>query len=271
LLVDRTALDQHRRAIQQDEEGWFVWGELERLSTACHVYRATGQTDQDELCRHITAVTTHVQDLRTIVAKLDWMRELRDAGQLGSYTWIYFAATDVVSFLTNVRSLFDRLGRAMRAVANQPGNVPLLSFNDLQKWLAKPRVDHEMLGGDLATLVEQARDWFGVLRDVRDELIHYDARTLVFPGAGIGVQVYAGARFLLPDDSSLMLNQNVVDFRYLAAAVMARIHVLLEDAARVIRTRAGFDSGGQGWHRNPGLGILAEWTDQLIVVLFSKR
>jgi hypothetical protein len=134
----------------------------------------------------------------------------------------------------------------------------------------KPRVDHEVLGGDLATLVEQARDWFEVLRDVRDELIHYDARALVFPGAGIGVQVYAGARYLLRDDSALMLNQNVVDFRYFAAAVMARIHVLLEDAARVIRTRAGLDFGRQGWHRNPGLGILAEWTEQLIAVLASK-
>jgi hypothetical protein len=136
VLVDRAALDRHRKAIQENEKGWFVWGELERLSTACHVYRATGQTDQDELCRHITAVTTHVQDLRTIVAKLDWMRELRDAEQLDSYTWIYFAATDVVSFLTNVRSMFDRLARAMRAAANQPGSVPLLSFNELQKWLA---------------------------------------------------------------------------------------------------------------------------------------
>jgi hypothetical protein len=271
LLVDRATLHQHREAIQQDEKGWFVWGELERLSTACHVYHATGQTDRDMLYRHITAVTTHVQDLRTTVAKLDWMRELRDVGQLDSYTWIYFAATDVVSFLTNVRSMFDRLSRAMRAVANQPANVPLLSFNDLQKWLAKPQVDREVLGGDLATLVEQTRDWFEVLRDVRDELIHYDARALVFPGAGIGVQVYAGVRLLLPDDSSLMLNQNVVDFRYFAAAVMARVYVLLEDASKAILARAGFARGGEGWHHNPGLGILADWTDQLIAALSDGR
>jgi hypothetical protein len=49
MLVDRTALVQHREAIQHDDEGWFVWGELERLWIACHLGRATGRDDLDEL------------------------------------------------------------------------------------------------------------------------------------------------------------------------------------------------------------------------------
>jgi hypothetical protein len=37
MLVDRTALERHRKAIQRDANGWFIWGELDRLVLGCHV------------------------------------------------------------------------------------------------------------------------------------------------------------------------------------------------------------------------------------------
>jgi hypothetical protein len=189
---------------------------------------------------------------------------------------MYFAASDVVAFLTNVRSMFDHLAGAMRMVAYQPGGVPR-SFNDLQKWLegsSSTVIDErrKALGAELAAIVGQARDWFVVLRDIRDELIHRDAQALVFPGndlpsESIGVQVHERAKFLMPTDDALVLNQNVVDFRFFAAAVMARVYVLLEDASEAIMRRVNLDDRGAGQNRNPGLAQLAKWTDELLEAL----
>lgn len=271
MLVDVNDLARHRAAIRNHDDRWFIWGEFERLWLSCHLGRAMGRADLSDLYQHITAVHTRVRDLRTIAFKLDWMRQLRGAEQLPQEWWMYFAASDVVSFLTNVRSLFDHLAGAMADVANTPGRVAHRSFHGLLKWLSSSSERRQELNPALADIVQSAAEWFWQVRRLRDRLIHHDALPLVFPGESfpgspaIGVQVYEGLDHLLPSDSSLMLNDNVVDFRRLAAAVTARIHVLLEETAIVMRGGVNSDisaSGGESYH--PGLGTLADWTDELL-------
>src|SRR4051812_4072759 len=110
MLVSRAALETHRAAIQDGPDGPFVWGDFEELLIGCHVARALGRSDVDAVHRELRAVMNRLTDLRTGVMKLDWMLERRDSGDLDPLVWMVFASSDVNSFLSNVRSLFDHIG-----------------------------------------------------------------------------------------------------------------------------------------------------------------
>lgn len=268
VLVDVDALRRLRGAIHDGPDGPYVWGEFERLLTDCHVVRALGRGDVDVVHGHLRAVSNRLTDLRTCAMKLAWMLERRDAGELDPFAWMFFASSDVNSFLTNVRSLFDHLARVLRAVASAPAGVPAFSFNDLRKWTQSQDLGRARQLGHRAFELVVKCDWFDELRDLRDELVHQDAQTLVFPEhPTIAVQVYAGARHLL-QEPALMLSENVASFERLASATMARLHLLLEHTAAAVRDALALDQPvGDGQSVHGGLGVLARWTDDYLTQL----
>jgi hypothetical protein len=132
MLVDINALRRHRAAIRMGDDGYFVWGDFERVVAESMEVRETGQL-QRELYRQLRATQNRLTDLRTIPVKLSWMLQQRDAGTLDPYDWMFFASSDVNSFLANVRSLFDHLADALRAAAPKPGGIPQQSFRKLPR------------------------------------------------------------------------------------------------------------------------------------------
>jgi hypothetical protein len=249
-------------------DGCYVWGEFERLLMKCQVARALGRDDVDSVHHHLRAVANRLTDLRTCAMKLDWMVTRRDEGDLDPFVWMFFASSDVSSFLTNVRSLFDHLGRAIRAAAPQPRGVPQYSFNDLRKWSLRNDLDQvSQLGARQHELVVQC-DWFDDLKRLRDDLVHEDAQTIVFPNEpGVAVQVYGGARLLIREPA-LMSSQNVAMFERLAAAAMARLFVLLDETAQAMSsTLALAEPSGRGMSVHSGLSVLSRWTDDYLSAL----
>src|SRR4051812_44675723 len=99
VLVDRDALERHRSAIHEGPDGPFVWGEFERLHAGCHVASALGRQEVDAVNRHLKAVANRQSDLRTVAAKLQWMLERRDSGDLDPMAWMAFASSDARFFL----------------------------------------------------------------------------------------------------------------------------------------------------------------------------
>jgi hypothetical protein len=68
----------------------------------------------------VGAIRTLRHGLGLIVLNVEWMRSLRDTGELDSGTWMYFAASDTISFLTSVRSLFDHLALTLKSSSPSP-------------------------------------------------------------------------------------------------------------------------------------------------------
>jgi hypothetical protein len=258
----------HRSAIREGDDGPFVWGSFERLLTDCLVNRALGREDVDQVHRELRAVANRLTDLRTIAMKLDWLLEQRDSGTLDPMVWMLFATSDVSGFLTNVRSLFDHLARSMRAAAPQPRSIPQFSFNDLRKWALREDLEQGRQIGERVHELVVACSWFEELRDLRDELVHRDATALVFPTeSGIAVQVYGGVRLLI-DEPALMQSESVASFERLAAATMARLYSLLEDAADAMSDQLKLrEQEGDGQSVHGGLRVLSRWTDDYLLVL----
>lgn len=249
-----------------DDEA-YTWGAFDRLITDCHVAWALDQDAIVETYRELRAIANRLTDLRTVPMKLDWMLQRRDLGELDPFGWMYFASSDINSFLTNLRALFDHLARAMRCAAPHPGGIPR-SFNGLRKWAARETNDQARQLGTRQLGLVMGCDWFDELRALRDDLVHNDAHTLVFPReAGIAMQVYGRARALIAEPG-LMLSESVVSFERFAAATMARLHVLLEESAEAMSDALPLNEPvGEGRSVHGGLRILAAWTDQYLSTL----
>jgi hypothetical protein len=275
VLVDAQALGALKASVQHDDEDRaFVFGDFDRLWAAMHIERNPRLSAEDSLnavMRHLTATLNRQQDLRTSAAKLDWMLHLVRDGHLDQYTYMFFAASDIVGFLTSARSLLDHLSRALVAAAPKRDSLPKFSFRRLRERLDEHRELRPNLGERLSDLV-LACDWFDEIKDLRDELIHYDALTLVFPTVdGVQFQLYKGVRILV-DEPALMINENVASFERVAAAVYSQVGRLLEDVSLPMAETIGielFPNDGASLH--PGLEVLARWSDELLNTLVSRR
>jgi hypothetical protein len=237
-----------------------------RFSASCHVARATGREGLGGLHRQLVDITRREWDLFTIVLKLDWLRERRDANELDPMVWMLFAANDVNSFLMNVRSLFDHVAKVIRLVSG--GQTPQ-SFGDLRKWVAKDTHAHA-LEPRLVQLVAGC-DWFEDLRRVRDDLMHRAAETVVFPEVPyIGVQITKGVTDRLITEPELLdpQNSNVAIFERFSVASLARIHVLLEDVAHVAQDLWAVPDHADGARSGHlGLAVVARWCDDFKAAL----
>lgn len=258
-LVDEGALAAYAAAIQDEGDTAQVSGRLEALHAALILDRArTGRTSP--LAGPLSGVAGRVENARTVVAKLDWLRSQRDAGALEPMAWMYFAASDVLAFHAFVRGVFDDLADAFVLVADKPGECRKGSFRELRTWAMKSDANVARLGEDIAHLVA-ACDWFDDLRHVRDQLVHRAAQTIVFPSEpGIMFQVYDRARVLVQGET-LGSDGNVVDFTRYSSAVLSRLHQLVNDSSEVVAGRAGLSVDGLGaWSQHPGLRVSRAWT-----------
>lgn len=279
MLFDRVLIRALRESIQFDEEGAFVWGAFEQLLAAALVERvASGdgviQARHPPLpWRDLVAVQNRLRDMETIVWKLDRQLEWRRTDVLGRWEWMFFAASDVNAFLVFARALLDHLAKAIRLTAPRREGVPR-TFSDLTKWVASKPADlvAETLG-PMATVVADA-EWFPELKDLRDQMIHDDLLTVVFPGTedeppiGIGVQLYRGTGPGRLSEPMLMQpdNPNIASFERIAVAVLARVQGLLNAAATVMAADATVLEDGLGGRRShPALTVVARWADDALV------
>lgn len=260
----------HVAAIQQSSDGAFVWGPFEVLLTDCMEASQLGRPEVDATLSHLRAVANRLTDLRTCAMKLQWMRDRREEGELDQILWMYFASSDVLAFLASSRSLFDDLARAFRTAAPRPAGIPRFSFNKLRSWALKNNEDGSaQLGATVHQLVVGC-DWFDEIRLRRGALVHGDAQTIVFPtGDGVPIQVYDRARDLI-SEPELMATANVARFDRFAAAVTARLHVLVNASAQALSQQLAFEgNAGFGRSVHGGLSVLANWTDDYLANLRS--
>jgi hypothetical protein len=263
--ADRGAAEALLQAIHKADDGYYTASPFDRLFGAAHVTRFVAEANRFPY-GHLVAATEHFRHLTTLVYKVAWLAERRAAAELDDITWMYFCGSDILTFHIVMRSLFDEVSAIAAQVAMKKGVVPDTSFHRLRKWVDENTRSDTVLGSRLAEAIRSC-DWFDELRDVRGDLVHHSAQTLVFLEPGrVLFQVHVGPspKILIP---SVMFNDDVVDFTTYSALLMARLATFLDRFAEAVFVVAPyFDEEKEGSTQsvNPGLGVLQTWLQALL-------
>jgi hypothetical protein len=278
MLTDAESVRRLRDLILDGDDGAYMTSQFVHLEAAASIQVHMGQAHLGALSGHLRGVRSRLVDLEVICSKLEWMRHQRNAGSLDRFAWMYYASNDVVGFLSHARSLLDHLALAIGAGSHKPGQVPSKSFRQLKKWVADgPTRAQSCLGPEMVGALSDT-DWFWTLRALRDGLIHFDHKAIVFPGeegnaiSRINMQIWtSGYRNGLSEEALLEPGKdNLAVFERLATAVLARVHDLLERLAGPLGQVVAFDASPmQPQARHGGLRIVRSWASDFLAEQFD--
>lgn len=250
-------------------------GRFERLSVQMHLQSFWIDTDaltdtdaeQLEIAKQLQTISSDRWYLGTILARLNWQKNLIATKDLDEITGSSFMQCDIDSFLVKYRSIFDHIAKILRLIAENPGQLPD-SFEKLRNWVDKnpERIDVKLKDFVLGC------DWFGEMRSVRDSFIHLDGKTTVFPQEGkILFQVHKnGFRTSMINSPEIMFNENIVDFEVYAGILMANLIDCLEELAPIVDKLLEIDyleANGRNYHL--GLDITKDWIERALASTVS--
>lgn len=247
--------------IQADEDGPFTWTEWDQIFADALV--STRTTGPGPAFNH---AERDWWTLLTLLTKLEWMKDCHREDDLDDGLWMSYAATEIDFFHVRFRSMLDHLADLLGRCATKPATVPH-RFNDLKKFLKNPAKKPLFgpLSDEVLALIDDAQ-WADDVRDVRDDIVHRGADTLVFPDeAEILFQVHQRERRLVLLEG-IMHNENVVDFRKYAALTLGLLMTWRERVAGLLRRGIYLDGDppGPGWNRHSGLELLSDWSKLLL-------
>jgi len=223
------------------------------------------------ISRHLFRALDHFANVLTTCDRLKWMREQCASDERFASTWMFYASTDIEYWHVQMRSLLDHLAKVIRKLACRKGQVSD-SFTRLYlcvcqaKSCAHAETLVEKLGLDWFGLLTSA-GWFGLLREVRETVVHWGGDTMVFgrPDDGILFQVHKGLYKNVIEGEPLMFNRNVVYFDRYAAVMLSHLLLFLEDFAATTYSRLDAEPYFNGMYVHFGLGTLMAWIDSTVL------
>jgi hypothetical protein len=212
---------------------------------------------QVDKLRALTAdITEDLWAIFTVVDRLWRVQQAAIRNEIEDSLWRSYSAVDINFFHIQVRSAMDTLATLISETADKRGQLPS-SFADLVSKLHRHsgRLDPRIL-----RILENS-NWFCAAREVRDNLVHYNARTQIFgePCDGILFQVFSKKFSPLIYDPRLMHNDNVVIFDRYATIIISNLICLIEDIFDVLYLRYGVEKRLGGYVRSLGFGIFYSW------------
>ncbi|HZS73527.1 MAG TPA: hypothetical protein VFA69_03380 [Candidatus Nitrosotalea sp.] len=259
--IDRNQLQTTLSLIKHDEMGFFTDGKFAELSSLIQLETSKGR-EFNQLYRLTHYIYQDVQNLLTIISRLEWQKNLVLENKLDDGLWSYFVATDIYVFHSELRSIFDYIAKIIQLISNTSGKTK--SFEKLKNWMSKPENEGK-ISKDLSDFVSNCR-WFYDIRKIRNNLIHDGAEPLVFPNKDrilFLIRTSDYKKIIIPE---IMFNENVVDFELYAGLYMAYIMIYLEEFSELINRHLNlnkFRAMAKGYH--PGLRITQEWINKILV------
>ncbi len=254
--------------MQRDEDEKYFFTSSEFVKTAFYITLNTRMGDKfPPVAKFMQYIEQDLLDILTITSRLEWERSLWAKNELTLGQWTSYAQCDIDMFHVELRSIFDYVAKVLTRISNQPKQVPDEGFNILKTWLEKNPENHERLSKDLAELV-LSNDWYKDFKNVRDEIVHRGAFTMVFlDKESILFQVDKGYENLV-SIPEIMYNDNVVFFELYSAMYFGYLIAFLEDFAKALikRLPKGTFSYGAGNVRTvyQDLPVIYSWVDRLI-------
>jgi hypothetical protein len=232
------------------------------------VYRASlreGDSQYNKLnslLSYLQLVNSDLWYLYTICHQLSWQLDLATGKKLDAGWYRNYAQVGIDAFHTKYRSIFDGIAHIAGLLAAHKG-VPQ-SFSDLQKWVKKTDSAKILGNADLLNLVTSC-NWYAEVKCVREQIIHYNAQTMVFfPATSILFQVHIGYKneVNIPE---VMFNEYLVDFELYAGIYLGYLLWYLEELARIARSilkLSNYNSQPKSIH--PGIGLIKEWMERIM-------
>ena len=208
----------------------------------------------ETLTSYLHYIHQDIWNLQTIALRMDWQKQMLSEDRLDVIRASTFTACDIDLFHVQYRSLFDYIAKLIGMLSGKSGQLPD-SFNRLRNWI---QVNSDRVEPDIEQLIISC-DWFDLIKETRDFLVHRSGQTVVFPSAErILFQVHTGYKnkVMIPE---IMFNENVVDFELYAGMFMGYLIAYLEDVCQLIESRFELKKfeGGQSFHG--GLQVVKNW------------
>ena len=184
-------------------------------------------------------------------------------GHLDTFHNMQYGTVLADAFLTRYGSAYDTIAKTFREISKFPDQAPE-SFSDLRN---KNKKDNNvrLFGKDLADLIQYC-DWYDQIKEVREEIVHRNAKTNGFMASRILFQVTKRFENKI-DFPEVMINKNLVDFELYAAVHVGYTLWFLEEFAKIgytILLPIRYDSKPQKYH--DGFGILKEWIERVLAL-----
>jgi hypothetical protein len=261
-MIDTQLLNSALSTIHEDESGRpFQSGQFDKLLVDLHVHFINEEDKYKTIFFLFEHIHRDVWNLETIIQRLAWQKELILIGSLSDEVGAQFAACDIDLFHVQYRSLFDRVAKIIGLLSGKPNTLPK-SFRKLREWFTKPG-NAQRIDGQLAQFVA-ACTWFFEMREVRDSIVHREARTLVYPMENrilFQVQENFRRKVHIPE---IMFNENVVDFELYSGLMVGYLFDYLEKLSVMTRQKLNLrESKVEPRNYHGGLRFIRVWIQQL--------
>jgi hypothetical protein len=161
--------------------------------------------------------------------------------------WCMFMALAIKDFHVDIGSLMDALAPVVIQTAGElksKDRTKLPGWADIQ--CGTQRSYRGTLPANLIGVVDDADDWWTVVKKVRNLLTHQDHEKIIsgHPSDGILFQVYdreMTAKIVLPA-LTYQAQGRVVDFGLYSALVLSELVILLDDLGRIVGPMVGIDA-----------------------------
>ena len=275
--MDDTHLKKAASLFHRTDLGYELSGEFSALYGAVHQAAAISGYAPDRTTNVLKCLACILNDfwtLATLVGRLEWMQRLSESDPLAAERWGIYASADIVLWHVEFRSLLDHAGEVICDLADKRNQVEK-SFTTLIK---KARAGDQAtdwqgkLGQEWYSLLKNVA-WYSRMVSIRDDLVHFGAKTLVFcgPKDGILFQVLgADYRRLIQEDPTLMYNENVVYFDRYAAHLTAHLIVFLEKFASIAAKRMRLGEGPPGSIFHFGFETLMLWIESALAAAQAR-
>ena len=212
--------------------------------------------------RNLRFIEQDLWNIATLIERLEWMRNAGDSIEHINNTWHRYAKLDIEFFHVEMRSAMDYAANAIGYAVGMAGKFPG-SFRKLQERIHENNYN---IPEEVKNLISNAV-WFRDIRNVRDDLVHKEANSMIFGNRyeGILFQVTKNETRNIISNPSLMFNPQVVRFEYYAAHYFCHLIVFLESVFSALSSQWRFEQSFEATvYDIPGFVILHRWIQALI-------
>jgi len=246
----------------EDKNGTYLSGSFQDLGADLLFIESKNEVFKRNPGQLFSYIGQDLWNISTIADRLEWTRlnSIRNADF--EERWCNYASVDIEYFHVEFRSIMDYSALIIAEFHGLSGKLPE-SYRRLAERINKYE---RKLPQSMVSLI-RSTEWFWEVRAVRDSLLHWGGRSMVFgePSEGILFQVHDQKLNNLIHNKILMHNQNVVYFEKYLPYYFSNLLIYLDKMAHICYESTAFVSKNpRAISYSSGFGVIKHWIESLL-------